>query len=257
MFRSIVLAVVLLVLVTGTALASHQTTQPDNYCTTVDVVAVVNAGYNVTATGAGRYARIRDLTTATTVIATDFGAGATTYTWTGLTAQQLPMAHQYQVQVSHTSLTTGYSTSGCLFTPPMPQAVVIERFEVVKGAFEWDATEDGLGYQVFDAQGRQWTPYIPAMSPGKLGLVQLPHSSPCAHAALWYLHSHGAGHARRQRPRCVVRLRQRGGDTGQRLTANRRPRCRGLVPGNCSLTRFTYCATMSTWNKSMSPCVCG
>ena len=116
----ILLVVALLAAMTTPAVAS----QPDNYCTTVTVQATAT-GYNVNATGAGRYARVRDLTDAQTVIATDFGSGATSYTWTDLA---LDPTHNYQVQVSHTSLTSGYSTSGCLFTPPPPLAVVIASF---------------------------------------------------------------------------------------------------------------------------------
>jgi hypothetical protein len=77
---------------------------PDNYCTSVTVEAVTT-GYDVSAIGNGRYARIRDLTAAQTVVATDFGSGATAYTWTSVA---LDVTHSYQVQVSHTSLTTGF-----------------------------------------------------------------------------------------------------------------------------------------------------
>lgn len=164
--RALAVALILTGVVAGIAQADYQ---PDNYCTTVEVVAVLNAGYDVSATGAGRYARIRDLTTGQTVVATDFGLGATLYTWTGLTVQELQESNQYQVQVSHTSLTTGYSTSGCVFSPPLPQAVTIERFEVVRGAFEWEATEDGQGYWVLDTAGRRWTSWVAAQSPGNWG----------------------------------------------------------------------------------------
>ncbi len=134
--------VLLLVALLAAAIPTAHASQPDNYCTTVNVAPTTN-GYTVTATGAGRYARIRDLTTSTTVIATDFGAGATAYAWTGLA---LDTAHNYQVQVSHTSLTTGYSTSGCVFTPPPPLAVVIASFTgqcVEKGVrLEWETVSE-------------------------------------------------------------------------------------------------------------------
>lgn len=153
-------ALAVLTVLTGTVLAA----QPDNYCTTVTVEATAS-GYEVAATGAGRYARIQDLTAATTVVATDFGAGATAYTWTGLALNQ---SHNYQVQVSHTSISTGYSTSGCLFVPPEPQGLTIDRFEIVAGVFEWDATEDGAGYWVTFG-GKYVTAWTAGQSPGNVG----------------------------------------------------------------------------------------
>lgn len=134
----LLLVVALLAVTTMPAVAS----EPQNYCTTVVVTATAN-GYTVNATGAGRYARIYDLTASSTVVATDFGAGATVYTWTGLT---LDTTHNYQVQVSHTSLTTGYSTSGCLFTPPPPLGIVIATFTAacVDGGvrLEWESMSE-------------------------------------------------------------------------------------------------------------------
>lgn len=145
----ILLAVALLAVTAPTAVAS----QPDNYCTTVEVIATTT-GYDVTATGAGRYARIRDLTTATTVpgTATDFGLGATVYTWTGLL---LDPTHQYQVQISHTSLTTGYSTTGCIFTPPPSLGVVMGLFTATANgldvALRWETMSEwnNLGFDVY------------------------------------------------------------------------------------------------------------
>lgn len=162
------LPLVLLVMALLAAMTLPAHASPDNYCTTVTVTPSGSL-FNVTATGAGRYARVRDLTNSIVVIATDFGAGATTYTWTGLA---LDTAHQYQVQVSHTSLTTGYSTSGCTFTPPIPQAVFIDRFEFVRGAFEWDATWEGVGYWVTSPAGGVWTAWTPAQVPGGVGWFQ-------------------------------------------------------------------------------------
>lgn len=153
-------ALLVLVTLSGVAMAAPQ---PDNYCTTVNVEATTS-GYDVTATGAGRYARVRDLTVNATVVATDFGAGATQYSWTGLALDQ---THQYQVQVSHTSLTTGYSTSGCLFTPPEPQAVVVVRFEWINYGFEWDVTQDGAGYWIVGPHFNSG--FIPAQAPGNWG----------------------------------------------------------------------------------------
>lgn len=205
MIRSIALAVVLVMLVTSTALAAPA---PDNYCTTVNVEAETS-GYTVTATGAGRYARVRDLTAGQTVVATDFGSGATVYVWTGLA---LDTEHQYQVQVSHTSLMTGYSTTGCVFTPPVPQAVVIDRFEIVNGAFEWDATEDGLGYWV-EYLGKPVTAWTPAQAPGMWGwfsyhvapLPTMARSLPYGTYYLWSQDMTATG---------IVAIYQHGGEPG-------------------------------------------
>lgn len=157
--------VVLAMLVLLPAAAGAAPAQPDNYCTTVNVVASAGA-FDVTATGAGRFARIRDLTANATVVATDFGSGATVYFWSGVA---LNTEHQYQVQVSHTSLTTGYSTTGCTFTPPQPQSIRIDRFEWVRDAFEWDALQDAGLYWVQTPKGEVVTVIVPAQSPGAHG----------------------------------------------------------------------------------------
>jgi hypothetical protein len=165
----LLLIVALLAAMTTPAVASA----PDNYCSTVNVTAT-ETGYDVTATGAGRYARVRDLTDATTVIATDFGSGATVYTWTGLA---LDTTHSYQVQVSHTSLTTGYSTTGCVFTPPISLGVVIGPFTAtVAGAdvlLEWESLSewDNLGYHVYRGSTATLASaveiaYLPSLNPG-------------------------------------------------------------------------------------------
>ena len=145
--------ILLLVALLAAAIPTAHASAPDNYCTTVTVDAVT-AGYDVSATGAGRYARIRDLTTSTTVIATDFGSGATAYTWTSVA---LDVTHNYQVQVSHTSLTTGFSTDNCLFTPPPPLGVVFGSFaatvEGVNVRLKWGTTTEmgNLGFDLFRA----------------------------------------------------------------------------------------------------------
>lgn len=174
--RALGIALILTGLVAGIALADYEAVEPDNYCLTVTVEAVVNAGYNVTATGAGRYARIRDLTDNQTVVASDFGPGATLYTWIGLTVYELQQDHQYQVQVSHTSLTTGYSSSGCVFSPPLPQAVTIDLFEIREGAFYWiSGMPDGFDYRVrlatpAGSRAEVWmTDLAPGLNPGGWG----------------------------------------------------------------------------------------
>ena len=138
------------------AVAAPVGATPDNYCSTVNVVPVPGGTYNVNATGSGRYARVYDLTTATTVVATDFGAGATVYSWAGLV---LNAAHQYQVQVSHTSLTTGYSTTGCVFTPPPPLGVELEYFQATRRGgtvlVEWQTVSerDAASFDLYRGNG--------------------------------------------------------------------------------------------------------
>lgn len=140
------------------AVAAPVGATPDNYCTTVTVTPVPGGTYNVSAVGAGRYARVRDLTSATTVVATDFGAGATSYSWTGLV---LDAIHQYQVQVSHTSLNTGYSTSGCVFTPPPPLGVDVEYFAATRlglsVSVEWQTVteRDATHFDLYRGNGTQ------------------------------------------------------------------------------------------------------
>lgn len=147
---------VLVLLVALLAVAAPAGATPDNYCSTVNVVPVPGGTYNVNATGSGRYARVRDLTTATTVVATDFGTGATIYSWNGLT---LDAAHQYQVQVSHTSLTTGYSTTGCVFTPPPPLGVELEYFQATRQGgtvlVEWQTVSerDAMSFDLYRGSG--------------------------------------------------------------------------------------------------------
>ena len=138
------------------AVAASVGATPDNYCTTVTVVSVPGGTYDVDATGSGRYARVRDLTTATTIVATDFGAGATVYSWDGIALDQ---AHSYQVQVSHTSLTTGYSTTGCVFAPPPPLGVELEYFQATRQGtsvlVEWQTVSerDAMSFDLYRGNG--------------------------------------------------------------------------------------------------------
>ncbi len=50
----------------------------------------------------------------------------------------------------------------------VPQAVVIDRFEIVNGAFEWDSILDGTGYWV-EFNDKPVTVWTPAQSPGNWG----------------------------------------------------------------------------------------
>lgn len=186
---SILLAVALMAVTAPTAGAI-----PDNYCTTV-TVTVVASGYDVTAVGAGRYARVRDLTAGATVVATDFGAGATLYTWTALA---LDTSHEYQVQVSHTSLTTGYSTSGCIFTPPVSLGVILGAFTAtaqgsdVLLAWETMSEWDNLGFDVYRNTTPDWATarqiaHVPSTIPGGTFGQQYEYlDAGLAPASYWY-----------------------------------------------------------------------
>jgi opacity protein-like surface antigen len=189
--KHLLLIVALLAAMTTPAHAS----EPQNYCTSVNVAASAT-GYDVTATGSGRYARIRDLTTAQTVIATDFGSGATVYTWTGLA---LDTTHSYQVQVSHTSLTTGFSTTGCVFTPPVSLGVVLASFTgTATGAdvlLAWETMSewDNLGYDIYrsassDQLQAVQIAHVPSPSPGgAIGLVTYSYvDAALAPGPYWY-----------------------------------------------------------------------
>ena len=128
MLRKILMVVLMLSLFVFPASASAQRFAPLNYCTTVSAVQEQGlATYAVNATGSGRWARIVEYPVASPAVVVavqDFGAGATSYFFQHVA---LSPSYQYQVQISHTSATTGFSTSGCVFAPA-PLAVVIEAF---------------------------------------------------------------------------------------------------------------------------------
>ncbi len=145
---------------------------PDNYCTSVNVTATAT-GYDVSAIGNGRYARIRDLTAAQTVVATAFGSGATAYTWT---------------------------RSGCLFTPPPPLGVVFgDLVATVEGqivTLTWDTlTEIGnVGFNVYrdsdpagNADNETWTylAFVPSPLPGSGGGAEYQYTDTPG-AGTWY-----------------------------------------------------------------------
>lgn len=173
----IILAVMVVMALTAMPAAARPAA-PTNYCTTVEAVAT-GSTYTINATGAGRYARVVEwpVVGAPVVVAgpTDFGLGATAYHWYNVTLGQ----REYQVQVSHTSLTTGYSTGGCVFRPPIPQAVVLEWFDakpmsVTAAHVVWSvSTELGAaGYNLYgeaEQNGEQLLAFIPASNPGGTG----------------------------------------------------------------------------------------
>jgi hypothetical protein len=164
--RSILLAFVLAMLVASMIPTSTSAFDPVGYCSTANVEATTN-DYTVTATGWGQWAQIVDMTSGDVIIRTDFGLNTTVFTWENLT---LTEGVQYQVQISRSETNGyGYSIDNCIFTAPEPQAISIARFEYVNRAFEWDAIQDGLGYQVIDVRGGKWTAWTPAQSPGNWG----------------------------------------------------------------------------------------
>ena len=127
MLRKLMVVIVLvLALLPATVLA--QDVSPTNYCTSA--TATQEQGlttYAVNATGSGRWARIVEYPVASPAVVVavqDFGAGATSYFFQHVA---LSPSHQYQVQTSHTSATTGFSTSGCVFAPA-PLNVIVEDF---------------------------------------------------------------------------------------------------------------------------------
>ena len=144
---------------------------PLNYCTTVE--AHQEAGlttYEVNATGSGRYARLVEypVSGAPVIIAgpQDFGNGATTYRFQHVT---LNPAKQYQVQMSHTSLTTGYSTTGCVISPP-PLYVDLEYFYGNRSMARWAvATEWGVAsyklYRGTPTSHGTFVAFVPAQCP--------------------------------------------------------------------------------------------
>ncbi len=171
MLRKILMVAVVLSLFVFPASASAQRFAPLNYCTTVSAVREQGlTTYAVNATGSGRWARIVEYPVASpaVVIAVqDFGAGATSYFFQHVA---LSPSHQYQVQISHTSATAGFSTSGCVFAPapllnqlslqvtciPAPSGVLIEwQMTSQVGVFHFVGEQNG--HEIFD---------IPANCPG-------------------------------------------------------------------------------------------
>lgn len=177
LFPSVGLAVLLvLVTLTGVAQAAHSNVDPVGYCETATVEAVTAGTYDLSASGWGQWAQVVDIATGEVIIRTDFGQGAIAFNWADL---PLTQGVQYQVQVSRYE-ETGYggSPANCLFVPPVPQGIVIARFEFINYAFEWDSLEDGLGYWIINGGGRVVVPWVQAQSPGNVGYFQYSVSPP-------------------------------------------------------------------------------
>ena len=118
MLRKLMVVIVLvLVLLPAAALAQDAT--PMNYCTSATATQEDGlATYEVNAIGSGRWARVVEYPVASPVVVIavrDFGVGATTYQFQHLS---LNPTKRYQVQMSHTSATSGFSTTGCVLEPP-------------------------------------------------------------------------------------------------------------------------------------------
>ena len=145
---------------------------PLNYCTTASAHQETGlTTFEVNATGSGRYARLVEypVSGAPVVIAGphDFGANATVYQFTHV---PLNPARAYQVQTSHTSLTTGYSTTGCVLSPP-PLYVDLEYFYGGFRSAHWAVTSEwGIAsyklYRGTPASHGTFVASVPAQCPG-------------------------------------------------------------------------------------------
>lgn len=128
---SLFLLLALLAIPAGVAAAPNPPPAPDaaptNYCTSATVDPINTTGdYRVRAVGSGRWARCVVNGTQTVVCGpTDFGAGATIFLWPSV---PLVTGQVIQVQMSHTSATTGYSTTGCVVTVPAPLNVELDEY---------------------------------------------------------------------------------------------------------------------------------
>lgn len=135
-FRVVTLILLILVLLLAAMPASAAPDQtgefggpevPTNYCTSVVVTPAQPAGtYTIDAIGSGRWARcVRNGTSTVLCGPTDFGAGATQFYWTNVS---LTPGDIIQVQTSHTSATSGYSTTGCVTTVPTALETELEDY---------------------------------------------------------------------------------------------------------------------------------
>lgn len=173
---SIALAVVLTFLVVGATLAAHQ------IASTVTVDGNTTATYTVTSDGSPAISHVvipgcaeiqpvitgcpgpiiygPDPTTGVAGYKCDAGGSYTLeFVWPGeLTteAQEAAIKAGTNVQLISVEVVT------CV-----PQAVVIDRFEIVNGAFEWDSIQDGLGYWIIGPYYESVN--VPAQSPGNWG----------------------------------------------------------------------------------------
>ena len=173
MTRKISMVAVVFVLLAVLALpASAAPAVPLNYCTVVSATQEQGlTTFEVNATGSGRYARLVEypVTGAPVVVAGphDFGVNATAYQFQHVT---LNPAKQYQFQMSHTSLTTGFSTAGCVLNPP-PLYVDLEYFYGNRSMARWAvATEWGVAsyklYRGTSVSHGAFVAFVPAQCPG-------------------------------------------------------------------------------------------
>lgn len=123
---------------------------PQPWCQ--EVVATIGVtGYDVSATGFAKFARVYDLTDGVTVPDTELNLfpGASAWNWVDL---QLEPAHNFQVQVSKDGVT--YTTERCLFTPDSLLVIMGEFTASANNdtvTLDWEAmTElDNLGYNIY------------------------------------------------------------------------------------------------------------
>lgn len=170
--RAMKVAIVFVLLAVLALPASAAPAVPLNYCTMVS--ATQEAGlttFEVNATGSGRYARLVEYPVAGAPVVVagpqDFGSGATTYQFQHVT---LNPAKQYQMQMSHTSLTAGFSTTGCVLNPP-PLYVDLEYFYGNRSTARWAvATEWGVAsyklYRGTPTSHGAFVAFVPAQCPG-------------------------------------------------------------------------------------------
>lgn len=170
-------ALVVLVVLTGTALAAHNimatVTTGGGYTTaTYNVTSdgspaishvVIPGCYEITPTVTGCPGPVTygtDPTTNITGYKCDAGGSyALTFIWPGeLTTATMDAG----IKAGAGFQLVPVETVTCI-----PQAVVIDRFEWVNGGFEWDATQDGAGYWIIGPYYR--SAYVPAQSPGAYG----------------------------------------------------------------------------------------
>jgi hypothetical protein len=115
------------------------------------VATVGTSGYDVSATGWAKFARVYDLTDNVVVPDTELNLfpGASAWSWTNL---QLEPARNFQVQVSKDGIT--YTTERCLFTPVSLGVVMGEFTASASGphiTLDWEVLTEwsNLGYNIY------------------------------------------------------------------------------------------------------------